>query len=155
MELAIQQGSMRNYYLYTSNNVNQPKEFIGNKVAGILFENKIDHTTYFSPDIEAIQGIHMIPLLPPSTQIRSKTFTQEEWDAFFSNGRIDKINNAWKSIIWGSYASVSPKDAWAYFSKANFDASLIDGGASLTWYMAYSAGEFLGIESSFRAMLTV
>lgn len=140
--LSVLARSLQHYYLYTSDNTVQPKEFIGNKVAGILFENKIDHTTFFSPDIEAIQGIHMIPMLAPSGFIRTKKLIQEEWDAFFSSGRVNKFNNGWRGIIWGNYAAVNPKAAWDFFSQTNFNAAWLDGGATRTWYMAYSAGEF-------------
>ena len=119
----------------------QPKQFIGNKVAGILFENKVDHTTFFSPDIEAIQGIHMIPLLAPTPFVRHPVFVREEWDEFFSNGRIDDIGNAWKGIIYGSYATAEPKKAWEFFSSKQFEPQWLDGGASLTWFLAYSAGK--------------
>ena len=34
--LAIQARTLRNYFLMQSNNVNQPTNFIGNKVAGIV-----------------------------------------------------------------------------------------------------------------------
>lgn len=142
LQLSIIARSLQNYYLYKNDNKVQPKQFIGNKVAGILFENKVDHTTYFDPNIEAIQGIHMIPILPSTPFVRTKGFVQEEWDAFFSNGRIDDIGNAWKGIIWASYASVEPKKAWEFFSSRSFSPQWLDGGASLTWFMAYSAGEF-------------
>ncbi|PTB77876.1 glycoside hydrolase family 81 protein [Trichoderma longibrachiatum ATCC 18648] len=141
LQLSILARSLQNYYLYKNDNKVQPKQFIGNKVAGILFENKVDHTTYFDPNIEAIQGIHMIPILPSTPFVRPREFVQEEWDAFFSNGRIDDIGNAWKGIIWASYASVEPKKAWEFFSSRSFDPQWLDGGASLTWFMAYSAGE--------------
>jgi len=72
--LAIQKRAFRNYFLMESNNTVQPPNFIRNKVTGILFENKIDHATYFSGAIECIQGIHMIPIAPPSTYIRSVRF---------------------------------------------------------------------------------
>ncbi|KAK5995005.1 Glucan endo-1,3-beta-D-glucosidase [Cladobotryum mycophilum] len=139
LQLAILSRSLQHYYLYKNNNKVQPKQFIGNKVAGILFENKVDHTTYFDPNIEAIQGIHMIPILPATPYIRVREFVEEEWDAFFSNGRIDDIGNAWKGIIYASYASVDPKKAWEFFSSRTFSPQWLDGGASLTWFMAYAA----------------
>lgn len=120
----------------------QPKEFIGNKVAGILFENKVDHTTYFDPNIEAIQGIHMIPILPPTPFVRRRDFVKEEWDAYFSEGRIDDISNAWKGIIYASFATVEPKKAFKFFSSKDFEPGWLDGGASLTWYLAYAAGKW-------------
>lgn len=141
MQLAIISRSLQNYYLYCHDNKVQPEQFIGNKVAGILFENKVDHTTYFDPNIEAIQGIHMIPILPPTAFVRTGKFVREEWETYFSNGRVDEIRNAWKGIIYANYATVDPKAAWAFFTSASFDPMWLDGGASLTWFMAYAAGE--------------
>ncbi|PNY23348.1 endo-1,3(4)-beta-glucanase 2 [Tolypocladium capitatum] len=139
LQLAIISRSLQQYYLYQDNNQVQPKQFIGNKVAGILFENKIDHTTYFDPHIEAIQGIHMIPILPPTPFVRVRSFVKEEWEAYFSNGRIDNIRNAWNGIIIANYATVDPKMAWECFTSRTLDPQLLDGGASLTWFMAYAA----------------
>ncbi|KFA53187.1 hypothetical protein S40293_03174 [Stachybotrys chartarum IBT 40293] len=139
--LSIISRSLRHYYLYRSDNKVQPKEFIGNKVAGILFENKVDHTTYFDPNIEAIQGIHMIPILPPTPFVRRRDFVKEEWDAYFSEGRIDDISNAWKGIIYASFSTVEPKKAFKFFSSKDFEPGWLDGGASLTWYLAYAAGK--------------
>ncbi|KAI6782091.1 uncharacterized protein J7T54_003511 [Emericellopsis cladophorae] len=139
LQLAVMTRALDSYYLMKSDNTNHPSQFVGNKAAGIVFENKVDHTTFFSSDIECIQGIHMLPIHAPTTYSRSKAFVQEEWDAYFSNGRVDKLDNAWKSIIYANYATVQPKAAWDYFNKQGFDASLIDGGASRAWYMAYAA----------------
>ncbi|KAF7553851.1 hypothetical protein G7Z17_g3357 [Cylindrodendrum hubeiense] len=139
LQLAVQARTFKQAYLYTTDNVAQPSNFIGNKVAGILFENKIHHTTFFGSNIEFIQGIHMIPVGAPSMYTRSKTFVQQEWDTYFSNGRIDAIDNAWKSIIYANYATVKPQVAWDYFTSSSFKTTNLDGGASQTWYMAYAA----------------
>lgn len=139
LQLAVTARALQNYYLYTSDNTVEPANFIGNKVAGIMFENKIDHTTYFGNNIEYIQGIHMIPLLPSSSLTRTKKFVQEEWDTYFSNGRAEAITGGWKGLLFANLASINPTAAWQYFSAANFDASTLDGGASRTWYMAMAA----------------
>ena len=83
----------------------------------------------------------MIPLLAPSPFVRTPKFVREEWDTFFSDGRLDDINNAWKGIIMGNYATAEPKKAWEFFSAKDFDPMYLDGGASLTWFMAYAAGK--------------
>jgi endo-1,3(4)-beta-glucanase len=54
--LAIQGRSFQNYFLMESTNTVQPPRFIDNKVTGILFESKVDHTTYFGTNIEYIEG---------------------------------------------------------------------------------------------------
>ena len=69
--ISVLTRSLQNYFLLESSNTNQPSQFIGNKVTGILFENKVDHTTYFGGNFEYVQGIHMIPLMPFSTLTRT------------------------------------------------------------------------------------
>jgi endo-1,3(4)-beta-glucanase len=140
LQLAITARSLQNYFLYDSTNKVQPANFIGNKVSGILFENKIDHTTYFGTSIEFIQGIHMLPLLPSSTLARTQTFVAEEWDTYFSNGRVDAAEGRWKGVLYANLAIINPTAAWQFFSQPNFDVSWIDGGASRTWYLALAAG---------------
>lgn len=140
--LAVQARALSMYYLYESNNTVEPADFIGNKVAGILFENKIDHTTYFGANIEYVQGIHMMPLLPSTALVRTQDFVTQEWAKYFSNGRADTVAGGWRGVLYGNLATVQPAQAWAWFSQSGFDSTWLDGGASLTWYMAYSAGEF-------------
>ncbi|KXJ86329.1 family 81 glycosyl hydrolase [Microdochium bolleyi] len=140
--LAVQARSLNHYYLYTADNTVQPPEFIGNKVAGILFENKIDHTTYFGMNIEYIQGIHMLPLLPSTKYTRPSKFVNEEWTALFNQGRVDRIEGGWRGILYGNLATIDANAAWQFFTRRDFNPSWLDGGASLTWYQAYTAGEF-------------
>ncbi|KAK3995908.1 glycosyl hydrolase family 81-domain-containing protein [Cladorrhinum sp. PSN332] len=137
--LAVQARSLNAYYLYSSNNTIQPANFIGNKVAGILFENKVDHTTYFGANIEYIQGIHMLPLLPHTPLIRKPDFVREEWETYFAHGRAERISGGWKGILFANYATIDPRGAFEFFASEDFDPGWLDGGASLTWYLVYSA----------------
>ncbi|KAI9844530.1 MAG: hypothetical protein M1838_002157 [Thelocarpon superellum] len=138
--LSVLSKSLPNYFLMESSNQNQPANFIQNKVTGILFENKADHTTYFGMNIEYIQGIHMIPLNPSSTLTRGQTFVSEEWARYFDNGRVDQIAGGWRGILYANLAIIDPVSAWKFFSQTNFDPGWLDGGASRTWYLAYAAG---------------
>ncbi|CBX94313.1 hypothetical protein LEMA_P122920.1 [Plenodomus lingam JN3] len=138
LQLALQARSLKNYFLMTSDNKNQPPQFVPNKVTGILFENKIDHTTYFGGKTEYIEGIHMIPLNPSSAYTRSKQFVQEEWDTYFSNGRVDQVVGGWKAILYANLALIDPEKSYKFFADPEFNTQL-DGGASRTWYLAYSA----------------
>ena len=138
--LAVQRRAFKNYFLLEANNVNHPANFIANKVTGILFENKVDHTTYFGNNIEYIQGIHMLPINPSSAYIRSKTFVREEWDKFFSGGRVDTVEGGWRGVLYSNFALIDPKAAYRFFNATGFEDKYLDGGASLTWYLALSAG---------------
>ncbi|KAJ2898011.1 hypothetical protein MKZ38_004229 [Zalerion maritima] len=139
LQLKVLARSLRHYYLYESDNEVVPTTFARNKVAGILFENKIDHTTFFGANIEYIQGIHMLPLLPVTGLTRSKNFVREEWDAWFSNGRAEAIDSGWRGILVGNLGMIDPQAAWDFFANDTFNVGWIDGGASRTWYLAYAA----------------
>jgi endo-1,3(4)-beta-glucanase len=139
LQLAVTARSLRNYFLLASDNEVQPEPFIPNKAAGILFENKIHHTTYFGPQPELVEGIHMIPINPSSPYTRPRKFVQEEWDTYFSEGRADQVVGGWRGILYSNLALIAPQKAYEFFAAPNFDTSLLDGGASRTWYLAYTA----------------
>ncbi|KAE8145875.1 endo-1,3-beta-glucanase Engl1 [Aspergillus avenaceus] len=141
--LGILRRSLRNYFLLESNNKNHPPTFVPNKVTGILFENKVDHTTYFGPNLEFIHGIHMLPLLPASSYVRSQKFMKEEWEALFAPNAAapaQNVQSGWKGVLYANLALIDPVAAWEFFSQPNFSSSWIDGGASRTWYLALAAG---------------
>ncbi|KAF2432715.1 endo-1,3-beta-glucanase [Tothia fuscella] len=139
LQLAILARSLRNYFLMTFDNTVQPPNFIGNKVTGILFENKADHTTYFGSQPEFIQGIHMIPISPITSYIRSGTFVSEEWGLYFANRNISAIQNGWSGILMANLATIDPRTSWQFFADPEFDVVHLDGGASLTWYLTWAA----------------
>ncbi|TKA77517.1 hypothetical protein B0A49_03340 [Cryomyces minteri] len=140
LQLAVLRRSLDNYFLMKSDNAVQPPQFIGEKVTGILFENKVDHTTYFGANTEYIEGIHMLPLLPFSTFTRSKQFVQEEWDTYFSGGRADAIQDKhWLGVLYANLAIIDPVASYNFFATQNFDKTVLDGGASRTWYLAWAA----------------
>ncbi|KAL8842936.1 MAG: hypothetical protein Q9170_000341 [Blastenia crenularia] len=138
--LAVQKRAFQNYFLMESGNVNQPGNFVGNKVTGILFENKCDHVTYFGANPEYIEGIHMIPTNPSSGYTRNQNFVKEEWATYFDNGRVDQVAGGWRGILYSNLALIDPKAAYDWFSGPDFDPQYLDDGATLTWYLALSAG---------------
>ncbi|CAG8548904.1 5236_t:CDS:2 [Ambispora leptoticha] len=136
--LAVQARSLRNYFLMEDDNTVQPKNFIKNKVTGILFENKIDHTTYFSTRMECIHGIQMIPTTSITPYVRSNKFVNEEWEEVLSS-LVNNIPDGWKSILQMNYAQVNPNSVYTYFSQ-NPDAPL-DDGLTRTWALFWSASQ--------------
>ncbi|KAF1812786.1 endo-1,3-beta-glucanase Engl1 [Eremomyces bilateralis CBS 781.70] len=140
LQLAVKARSMRAYFLMDEKNTNQPKEFIGNRVTGILFENKVDHTTYFGSNVEYIHGIHMIPVSPVSAYVRTKAFTKLEWDQFFNDDMLGNMKSGWRGILEANRAIFDPQKAFDFFVGPDFNDGYLDGGASRTCYLAYAAG---------------
>jgi endo-1,3(4)-beta-glucanase len=85
----------------------------------------------------------MVPLMPFSTLCRSQNFVVEEWNTYFSDGKIAQARNVqggWKGILYANLAIINPTAAFNFFNQENFDPSWLDGGASRTWYLALAAG---------------
>ncbi|KAL4891650.1 Utp14 protein-domain-containing protein [Aspergillus ambiguus] len=141
--LGVLRRSLRNYFLLEEENKNHPEKFVPNKVTGILFENKVDHTTYFGANLEYIHGIHMLPLMPASAYVRSRKFVKEEWEALFAPQAADpasKVGGGWKGVLYANLAIINPEESWKFFAQSDFNYTWIDQGASRTWYLAYAAG---------------
>jgi endo-1,3(4)-beta-glucanase len=137
--LAIQARVFQKYFLMEKSNTAQPPQIALNKVTGITFENKVDHATYFGGNTEYIQGIHMIPLAPCSALVRTPAFVREEWEAYFSNGRVDQVLHGWRGLLYANLALVKPRMAWEFFAQKSFQLDWLDRGASRTWYLAWCA----------------
>lgn len=140
--LAVLSRSTQNYILMQNSNKNQPAQFIGNKATGILFENKADHVTYFGINMEYIQGIQMIPVMPFSTLERNEQFVTEEWNQYFAQGAVSDaqtVQDGWRGILFGNLAIINPQASYNFFSQAEFRPEWLDGGASRSWYLAYAA----------------
>ncbi|ODV92918.1 glycoside hydrolase family 81 protein, partial [Tortispora caseinolytica NRRL Y-17796] len=140
MMLAIMEKSMNSYFLYDSSNTVEPEAFIPNKVAGILFENKIDHATWFGDKIEYIQGIHMIPLTPASLYVRKAAFVQQEWDTWFApNNYIDSVQSGWTGILYQNLALTNPAASYNFFANTPYNRKYIDQGCSWTHSLVWAA----------------
>jgi endo-1,3(4)-beta-glucanase len=85
LQLAIMKSSFNHYFLYDRDNQVQPASFSQNVVSGILFENKIDHATFFGGEAEYVHGIHMLPISPITPYIRPSSFVAREWETYFAS----------------------------------------------------------------------
>uniref|UniRef100_A0A060TAI1 glucan endo-1,3-beta-D-glucosidase n=1 Tax=Blastobotrys adeninivorans TaxID=409370 RepID=A0A060TAI1_BLAAD len=137
--IAIMNRSMNLYMLFADDNPIVPKQIHGNRVSGILFENKVDHATYFGLNPEYIQGIHMIPITPISSFIRSPEFVQQEWNSIVAS-IIDKVDDGWKGILKLNQALYDPKASLSFFASPSFKPQWLDPGMSRTWAIAYAGG---------------
>lgn len=137
LQLGVLNKSLNHYFLYSDDNTTMPTSFIQNRVSGILFENKVDHTTYFGNNLEYIQMIHAIPITPASSFIRSPTFVEKEWEQKLKP-IVDNISDGWKGIIMLNVALYDPNASYSFFSGSDFSNNYLDNGQSKTWSLTYS-----------------
>lgn len=137
--ISVMRRSMNDYFYMQDDNTIQPSNFIANKVPGITFENKLDHITYFGTNVEYIQGIHMIPITPVSSYLRQPEFVEQEWNSILSS-LVGTLNSGWVGILRLNQALFDPKSSYEFFAQSDFSSTWLDGGASRTWCLAFSAG---------------
>jgi endo-1,3(4)-beta-glucanase len=140
--LAVMSRAMNKYILYSDDNDVEPSTILPNKVAGIIFENKITYTTYFgSPNVhpEYVHGIHMLPITPASSLIRNPTFVQQEWNEQVETF-IDNVDSGWTGILKLNQALYDPDASYDFFSSSSWSSSCLDNGQSRTWSLAYAGG---------------
>jgi endo-1,3(4)-beta-glucanase len=128
--------AIQTYFLMTHENQAHPEQLRGNKVVGILFDNKVDYGTWFSAETHAIHGIQMIPVSPITEFVRTKQFVQEEWQDVLSKSPIVanlEASNPWLSLLLVNYARLDKLAACSTLQHA-----AMDDGLSRTWalYMA-------------------
>ncbi|GMG39966.1 unnamed protein product [Ambrosiozyma monospora] len=138
--LGIENKAMNDYFLFKNDNSIMPPNFIKNKVSGILFENKVDHATYFGMNKEYIHGIHMIPITPMSSFVRHKDFVSEEWNEMKLGELANGLADGWRGLLMLNLAIIDPQQSWNFFSADNFNGDWLDNGMSRSWSLAYIAG---------------
>lgn len=94
----------------------------------------------YSYSTDHLIRIHMIPITPISPWYRDPVFCREEWETWFSNGRVDKNQGGWNGILQANRAIFDPKGSWMFFTSNDFVNEYLDPGASKSWYLALIAG---------------
>lgn len=136
--LAVLKRSLNSYFLYQSTNYIMPPPILPNKVSGILFENKVDHSTYFGAELQYIQGIHMVPVTSVSSYIRGPSFVAEEWSSVLAP-IVGGVTDGWRGILMQNLALSNPGASLEFFAGPEYLDSYLDGGMSRSWALAYAA----------------
>ncbi|GMG55970.1 unnamed protein product [Ambrosiozyma monospora] len=136
--LSIMKRAMNKYTYFQTDNTVEPSEYIGNKVAGITFMNKMAYTTYFGTNVEYIHGIHMLPITAASGYIRESAFVKEEWNSILSS-IIGSLDSGWTSILRMNQALFDPSSAYDFYSSSSWSDDYLDNGQSRTWGLTFTA----------------
>ena len=134
LQLNIQ--SIQSYWFMKSDSNVHPLPFKNNKIVGILFNNKADHTTWFGNNLEFIHGIHMMPYTSALTKLRNNEFVKEEWEFIGNYAKEMDNSNPWKSVLMLNYSQIdSTLDTYNFLKTAILDDGMT---RSYTLYMCYT-----------------
>ena len=85
----------------------------------------------------------MLPTTASSQWIRNEAFVREEWEAYFSSGRVDEIDSGWRGVLYANLALVEAGESWRFFcgeSAVGWSDGWLDDGMSRSWSLAMAAG---------------
>lgn len=136
--LKIQSRSINSYILLSDDNKVEPADYIPNKVAGIYSDNEIEYNTYFGLNVSYIHGIHMLPITPASSSVRSAKFVEEEWTQILLKANTG--SSGWNGIMALNQAIYDGKTSYDFFASKNFKRTNLDRGQSRTWALAFAGG---------------
>lgn len=142
LQLAVNARSLQSYFLMADDNDVQPRDFIGNRAVGILFDRKANHTTYFGDQTTFIEGIHMLPIVPSSAYVRRAPFVRQEWDQYFAGNRTGNLTGG--GFVGHVYVNLAIADqagaeeSYRFMRAQRANSSYLDG-QSLAWNLAYTA----------------
>lgn len=106
-----------------------------------MFENKIDHNTYFGKLPVLVHGIQMLPIVSTTAYIRTPKFVREEYERWFATGKAAEAGRAWQAVVMADLAVANATASWKHFADEKFNADWLfdDLGTSMSWYMWYAA----------------
>ncbi|TDZ20998.1 putative endo-1,3(4)-beta-glucanase [Colletotrichum orbiculare MAFF 240422] len=157
LQLAVNARSLQSYYLLERGSDVQPPAYVGNRVAGILFERKVNHTTWFGDDVSFIHGIHMLPIVPSSAYVRKAAFVRDEWERYFAGNETGYLTGG--GFVGHVYVNLAIADqagaveSYNFMRKQTVNSTYLDG-LSLAWNLAYTAalGGSLSTNSSHSSL---
>ena len=111
--LATEIRSARKYWHIMNESDVYPDEFKGNKMVGVLWDTKVDYTTWFGAQVEFIHGIQMLPYTPITEESLDYSFVQQEYELVKGAGA-----DAWKTYIIMDGAVINQQEAWQELNAA-------------------------------------
>ena len=110
--LATELRSTWKYWQINTGEGIYPEPFASNKVVGILWGTKVDHSTFFGANLEFIHGIQMLPFTPITEELLRAEWVQEEYPVIQPATLSPDIGEGWKGFIYMTHAVIDPVAAW-------------------------------------------
>jgi endoglucanase Acf2 len=138
--LTLAAHTVRSFFLMKNGNPYHHPDFVKNHATGIVFQGKVEYTTWFGRNPEHIHGIQMLPLSPALQLTRRPDFCQQEWDDVLSKVDLNSMRNPWKSVLLtGGLAVIKPK--LAYDMLRSIEEGSLDNGLTRAWALYWTATE--------------
>lgn len=113
MMLATELRSTWKYWQINTGEGIYEEPFASNKVVGILWGTKVDHSTFFGANLEFIHGIQMLPFTPITEELLRAEWIEEEYPILAPVAASPGISEGWKGFLYMAHAVIDPNAAWS------------------------------------------
>ena len=122
--------SAQKYWQIKESSEVYPAPFKNNKAVGILWDTKVEHSTWFGTNVEWIHGIQMLPYTPMTETLLPKDWIEEEYPLLSTSlTRTNSvIEERWKGYVFMTHAIIDKNAAWTEVQSLN----TFDNGNSRT-----------------------
>lgn len=112
--LATEIRSVKKYWQITQQSDIYPEPFKSNKIVGVLWSTKVDHSTFFGNNLEYIHCIQMLPFTPISEEMLPAYWIREEYPVLQTalTRTRDPIAEPWKGFVYMAHAIIDKVTAW-------------------------------------------
>ncbi|HWZ90634.1 MAG TPA: glycosyl hydrolase, partial [Polyangiaceae bacterium] len=101
---AVESTSVQRYYHIRKNSDIYPAPFRDRMVAGVLWSDKAEYTTFFSGGDPQIIGIQLLPMTIASEELIDGAWVQDAWPAMQAAGGGDD----WRGLMTMAHAVIDP-----------------------------------------------
>ncbi|MEO0605568.1 MAG: glycosyl hydrolase, partial [Myxococcota bacterium] len=110
--LALELRAAHTYWQIDSNNPIYPEPFASNRVVGIVFDRRVEYTTFFGARPEFIHGIQWLPFTPMSELLLRPDWMAEAYPVASSGLGAPDILEGWRGFIIMARGIDAPDVAW-------------------------------------------
>ncbi len=136
--LAMEIRSAKKYWHVKDNSV-YPDDFVGGHMVGILWDTKVDYSTWFGANVEYIHGIQMLPFTPITEESLDASFVSVEYNVVDKSG----ATNEWLSYMIMDEAVIDPEVAWNKLNSASISNWAGNSKTNALWWIATRAAPSL------------
>eukprot|EP01130_Rhizamoeba_saxonica_P015083 TRINITY_DN6701_c0_g1_i3.p1 TRINITY_DN6701_c0_g1~~TRINITY_DN6701_c0_g1_i3.p1 ORF type:complete len:664 (-),score=123.29 TRINITY_DN6701_c0_g1_i3:1102-3093(-) len=136
--LATEIRSVQTYWQITPPSTIYPSIFADQGVVGIVWDDKVDHLTYFGDSkTEYIHCIQMLPFVPPSEELLAKSWLDNDWEILKAVLDDPTLKEEWKSYVLQGMAIVEKEGAWKLIQTVQDEAyGLGNSRTNAYWWVA-------------------
>jgi len=148
MLLATELRAALTYWQIDDESKIYPAPFADNRIAAVIWDTKVDHSTWFGSNTEFIFGIEIMPVTPITELLLRPSWVESARDKWST--AIAEAGDQWRAFLIMAEGVLDPEAAWTKAaSLAVYDAG---NSKTNTLYWLATRGDARSLDQSLRSI---